>query len=198
MKKKKVSKELHFAIKAQLIAKLPEFYCSVKNNLFLGHDGEWKAFIVQIPSLHPNNNLDDCAFFEKLRVIHIVHVTCEINPKKSLLNKKLSPISRIIRNYQLTKSEHENLKTLFFPKINPRVNEYFGRILKKILKNVGYTVTLELIDSYLSSPQGDSTAVQSRHEKQTPVEAEAKRIGHKAMVPYKSTCRAIIIFSPTH
>jgi len=197
MKKKKDSKELNFAIKARLIAKVPEFYCSVKHNLFLGHDVQWKALIVQIPSLHPNNFPDDCAFFEKLRVIHIIQIPYAIK-RKSLLNKKLSPLSRIIRNYQLTKSEHENLKTLLFPEINPKVNESFGSILKRILKKAGYAVTIELTDSYLSSPQGDSTADQSRLVQPTPVDAEAKRIGCKAMVLYKSTCRAIILFSPTH
>jgi hypothetical protein len=161
MKKKKDSKELHFAIKTQLIANLPEFYCSVKHSLYLGHDAQWKAIIIQIPSLHPNNNPDDCAFFEKLRVIHIVQSPYAIKPN-SLLNKKLSPISQTIRNYQLPKSEQDNLKTLLFPEINHRVNEYFGSILKKILKKVGYAVTIELTDSYLSSPQGDSTAVQSK------------------------------------
>jgi hypothetical protein len=192
---KKDSKELHFEIKARLIAKLPEFYCSVKHNLFLGLDADWKALIVQIPSLHPEINPDDSAFFEKLSVIHTVHMPYAIKPK-SLLNRKLSPISRTIRNYQFTKFEHDNLKTLFYPEINPRVNEYFGSILKRILKKVGYTVTIELSDSYFSSSQGDSSAVQSKPVQQMPVEAEAERIGHKAMVPYESVCHEIIIYSP--
>lgn len=196
MQKKKDSKELNFAIKAQLIAKVPEFYCSVKHNLFLGHEVQWKALIVQIPSLHPNNFPDDCAFFEKLRVIHFIQIPYAIK-RKSLLNKELSPLSRIIRNYQLTKSEHENLKTLLFPEINPRVTESFGSILKRILKKAGYAVTIEQTDSYLSSPQGDSL-IQAKLIQPTPVDAEAKRLGCKAMEPYKSTCRAIILFSPTH
>ena len=94
MKMKKDSKELHFDIKAQLIAKLPEFFCPVKHNLFLGLDAEWKALIVQIPSIRPNNIPDDSAFFEKLSVIHTVHTPYAIKPK-SFLNKKIYKCQKV-------------------------------------------------------------------------------------------------------
>ena len=152
MKKKKDSKELSFAVNAQLFAKVPEFYCPVKHNIFLGDDVQWKALIVQIPCLHPENNLDNCALSERFRVVHIVQNPRTIR-RKSLLSKELSPLSRTIRNYHLTKNEYENLKTLLFPEINPRVNESFGSILKKILEKAGYTITIEPTESSL--PNGN-------------------------------------------
>lgn len=124
----------------------PRFRCWVDHNMDLAPEVQWKGFVVQIPCIHPEteklfpDELD--RMFTTWDVSFSGPKTCDEYMKP--LGKQLHPFFNAIRTYKLTEFECRKLKS-FFPsrlKIDPRANEYFGRLLKRILEDVGYKVTV--------------------------------------------------------
>ena len=54
--------------------------------------------------------------------------------------------------YKLPQAALNELQRLCFPEIQAEANRYFGNILKRILEDAGYIITIETPDYYFSSP----------------------------------------------
>jgi len=55
-------------------------------------------------------------------------------------------------NYKLPQADLNELQRLCFPEIQPEANRYFGNILKRILEDAGYIITIETPGYYFPSP----------------------------------------------
>ena len=70
--------------------------------------------------------------------------------------KDFAPIAGPIGGYELSKSERVKIQSLIVPEVSPELSDYIGDLLKKILEEAGFTVSIvtQLPDEAFPSPTG--------------------------------------------